>query len=46
MIDLLENENIPENELKQQLKTNKNIKLDKKLHKKSKKEINRDKCGC
>ena len=46
MIDLLENENIPENELKQQLKTNKNIKLDKRRHTKSEKEINRDKCGC
>ena len=46
MIDLLVNENIPENEQKQQLKANNTIKLDKRRHTKSEKEINRDKCGC
>ena len=46
MIDLLVNENIPENEQKQQLKANNTLKLDKRRHTKSEKEINRDKCGC
>ena len=46
MIDLLVNENIPENEQKQQLKANNTIKLDKRRHTKSEKEISRDKCGC
>ena len=46
MIDLLVNENIPENEQKQQLKANNTLKLDKRRHTKSEKEISRDKCGC
>ena len=52
MIDLIENENNtqneqePEPEQEHHLKANSNIKLDKNRHKKSKKEIARDKCGC